>query len=67
MPFVLVRLCLLCFGIQQGRCVRCGATECGDCGRCYGCGQILCEACESPGTPSYSYPGDQYMHPHRMM
>jgi len=61
-------ICCVCH--DEGRepvpvpCERCGSVACARDDRCFGCGRVICERCDSAGTPSFAYPGDAVMHPH---
>ena len=64
MPAFVVRVCVICFSIEEARCARCGGPACPHCDKCWGCLRPVCHACNEPGVPAFSFPGDRYRHPH---
>jgi hypothetical protein len=49
---------------RRAACVRCDAPACPQHDRCYGCGRVVCIACDTVPSPAFAFPGDRWQHPH---
>lgn len=51
---------------MRDRCDLCGDTACQDHDRCFGCGHVICLACNtiSPFGAPFAFVGDRWFHPH---